>query len=88
MITPITVYALLSEKTNEIYVGMTIHLDQRVKEHNSGKSKFTKGRIPWKLVYSEICASRLDARKREIYLKSGVGKEFLKRLIVPLSQSI
>ena len=88
MITPITVYALLSEKTNEIYVGMTIHLDQRVKEHNSGKSKFTKGRIPWKLVYSEICASRVDARKREIYLKSGVGKEFLKRLIVPLSQSI
>ena len=81
MLAPVTVYALLSEKTNEIYVGMTIHLDQRVKEHNSGKSKFTKGRMPWKLVYSEICNGRLEARKRELYLKSGIGKEFLKGVI-------
>jgi putative endonuclease len=81
MITPVYVYALVSEKTKEIYVGITIHLEQRVKEHNAGKSKFTKGRVPWKLAYSEVCNSRIEARKREIYLKSGIGKEFLKEII-------
>ncbi|MFM7016712.1 MAG: hypothetical protein ACKOX3_10335 [Bacteroidota bacterium] len=46
MISSVTVYALLSDKTNEIYVSMTIHLLKREVEHNAGKSKFTKGRRP------------------------------------------
>jgi putative endonuclease len=51
-----------------------------LKEHNFGKTKSTKGFIPWKLIYQEQIGVRSDARKREKYLKSGVGKEFLKSL--------
>jgi putative endonuclease len=51
-----------------------------LKEHNFGKTKSTKGFIPWKLIYQEQIGARSDARKREKYLKSGVGKEFLKSL--------
>ena len=72
------VYALVSEKYNRIYVGLTKNLYSRVKEHNSGKTKTTKHFIPWKLLYSEEINTLKDARYREKQLKSGYGKEFLK----------
>ena len=74
------VYAIQSEKDKRIYVGMCGNIAVRLKEHNAGKTKSTKGFIPWKLIYSERLESRVEARKREIYLKSGIGKEFLKSL--------
>lgn len=73
-----TVYALRSELNGMVYVGFSDNLERRLKEHNAGKSKFTKGYRPWSLVYSELVNSRLEARQREKYLKSGVGKEWLK----------
>ncbi len=72
------VYALLSEKDGRIYVGMTQDIDRRILQHNSGKSKSTKHYVPWKLLYFEVVNTREEARSREIFLKSGVGKEFLK----------
>jgi len=51
-----------------------------LKEHNAGKTQSTKGYRPWKLLYSEVIIGRNNARKKEIYYKSGVGKEFLKSL--------
>ena len=74
------VYALKSEKDNRIYVGMTTNLERRIKEHNGGYNKSTKAYIPWKLIYKESCSTRIEARKREKYWKSGVGKEQLKTL--------
>ncbi|MDP4664501.1 MAG: GIY-YIG nuclease family protein [Salibacteraceae bacterium] len=74
------VYAIKSQVDGRIYVGMTADIEKRLKEHNSGKTKSTKGFIPWKLIYQEQIGVRSDARKREKYLKSGVGKEFLKSL--------
>ncbi len=75
------VYAIRSEKDGRIYVGMCGDVEIRLKEHNAGKTKSTKGYIPWKIVYKEEVVNRIEARKREIYLKSGVGKEFLKSLV-------
>jgi putative endonuclease len=75
-----TVYAIRSELDRRIYVGFTADLDRRLKEHNSGKNPSTKGYMPWRLIYEEIQETRLGARAREKYLKSGVGKEFLKSL--------
>ncbi|MFH0856135.1 MAG: GIY-YIG nuclease family protein [Candidatus Omnitrophota bacterium] len=72
------VYALKSVKYDRIYIGITKDLKNRVKEHNSGKTKSTKFYKPWILFYSEIVDSRINARKREKQLKSGYGKEFLK----------
>jgi putative endonuclease len=75
------VYALKSIDKKYIYVGMTDDLDRRVRQHNDGRSRATKPYRPFKLLYSEVHADRQSARKREKYLKSGVGKEFLKTLI-------
>ncbi len=57
---------------------MTSNLPRRLKEHNSGKTKSTKGFKPWKLFFFEDFDSRKEARNREKYLKSGIGREFIK----------
>ena len=72
-----SVYVLRSLKKERRYVGMTKHLDRRLKEHNEGKNRSTKGFAPFELVYVEELESRIEARDREKYLKSGIGREFL-----------
>ena len=74
------VYAIKSRQKNYIYVGLTSDLKKRVNQHNDGKERTTRYYRPFDLVYSEIFESRSEARKREIYLKSGCGKEFIKNL--------
>jgi len=71
------VYVLRSGRYNTRYVGSTDNIDKRVKEHNSGKVRYTKGRVPWRLVYHETFLTRGEARKREIFLKSGQGRKYL-----------
>ena len=56
---------------------MTEDLVNRLKEHNAGKSKFTATYKPWKIIYTENAQNFLEARKREIYLKSTAGKKFI-----------
>jgi putative endonuclease len=75
------VYAIKSQIDNRIYVGMTSNVDKRVAEHNSAKTRSTKAFVPWVLIYKESAESRSQARCREKYLKSGIGKEFLKSII-------
>ncbi len=71
-------YALQSLKDNNLYIGISENPDKRLKEHNSGMTKSTKGRRPFKIIYREEVGGRIEARKREKYLKSGFGREFLK----------
>jgi len=54
--------------------------EKRLLGHNSGETKSTKGFRPWVLIYKESIGSRENARKREKYLKSGIGREFIKNL--------
>ena len=72
------VYVLKSDNNWRFYVGMTEDVERRVKEHNSGKTKSTKGYKPWIFFFKEEYKTRLEARNREKYLKSGIGKEFIK----------
>jgi putative endonuclease len=74
------VYAIKSRTRHFIYVGLTSNLERRLEEHNSGKNKSTKPYRPFGMLYTEECVDRIEARKRELYLKSGTGKEFLKKL--------
>ncbi|MCR1023825.1 MULTISPECIES: GIY-YIG nuclease family protein [Cellulophaga] len=76
------VYVLESEKDQRWYKGHTVDLDKRIKEHNSGKTKSTKGFIPWRLVYFEVVETREEAIQRERYFKTGSGREFLKKIIM------
>lgn len=75
------VYVLKSSLDGRLYKGMTSNIDRRIKEHNSGKTKSTKPYQPWKLVYSEKFNSIEEARKRELYLKSGIGRDLLKKIL-------
>ncbi len=74
------VYAISSLTSNYIYVGMTIDLNQRIDRHNGGREKTTRPYTPFELIYHEECENRLEARKREKYWKSGVGKEQLRKV--------
>ena len=73
------VYVLESEIDGRHYKGHTSDLKNRIGQHNSGKTKSTKGYRPWKLVYSEIYNTKEEAIEREKYLKSGIGREYLKK---------
>ena len=72
------VYVLQSKKIKKWYTGSTGDLRKRFREHEEGKSTWTKGRGPWKLIYYEACLNEQDARSREIYLKSTIGKRYLR----------
>jgi putative endonuclease len=71
------VYVLQNNKS-KWYIGSTKDLRKRILRHNSGKNKSTKHGIPWKLIYYEACLNKEDARAREKYLKSGMGRRYLK----------
>jgi len=75
------VYALKSKDKNYIYVGITDNPERRLDQHNLGYNKTTKPYRPFDRILLEEHPNRLEARKREIYLKSGIGKEYLKSLI-------
>ena len=62
------VYLIVSEDDKR-YIGYTANLDLRLKNHNEGKVKATKGR-KWKLIYYEAYADKRLAQKRERQLKS------------------
>ncbi len=72
------VYVLLSKKDRKFYTGYTENLKLRFEEHQKGHAASTKNRRPFKLVYSEACLDSSDAIHREKYLKTHLGKMFLK----------
>jgi putative endonuclease len=73
-----SVYLLISLKDKNFYTGYTIDLKRRIDEHNQGKVFSTQSRRPLKLIYYEACYNEEDAKAREKYLKSGMGKRYLK----------
>ncbi len=72
------VYVLKSEKDGKLYTGFTADLQKRIYEHNHGHNVSTKTRGPFKLVYYEASLSEKDAKAREKFLKSGMGKRYIK----------
>ena len=75
------VYVLESEIDGRLYKGQTTDISKRINEHNAGQTKSTKGYRPWKLVYFEKFETIKEAVLREKYLKSGIGREYLKALL-------
>lgn len=73
------VYVLQSLKDKRWYTGYTVDLRKRFREHQEGLyTSWTKGRGPYELIYYEMCKNKVDAQQREKYLKSGMGKRYLK----------
>ncbi|MGQ9643826.1 MAG: GIY-YIG nuclease family protein [Ignavibacterium sp.] len=80
------VYALKSKTRNYIYVGMTANIKDRMHRHNSGYEKTTRSYRPFELIYLEAFDNRKQAREKEKYLKSGSGKEYLKKIVNQLQK--
>jgi len=72
------VYVLRSLSTNNFYTGATSDLRKRFKQHQNGEVSSTSHRGPFELIYYEGCINRSDAYAREKYLKTGMGKLYLK----------
>jgi putative endonuclease len=72
------VYVIKSIKDKKIYTGCTKDLRKRFNEHTNGNVPSTKGRGPFELIYYEASLNVEDAFVREKYLKSGMGKRYLK----------
>jgi len=75
-----TVYVLRSIKGKQ-YIGHTSDLERRLLEHNSGLCKTTKVDKDWQVIYSEEFTTRGEAVKRERWLKTGRGREFIKEMM-------
>ena len=76
------VYILYSEKVNKYYVGACIDLERRMREHNTGHSKFTSTGIPWLLKYTENFTTLTEAKKRELAIKKMKSRKYIESLFI------
>ena len=61
-----------------LYTGWTVDLNNRLKTHNAGKaSKYTRSRLPVKLVYYETYDNKILAQRREWKIKQLSRKDKL-----------
>ena len=75
------VYILKSLKYGRHYTGSTNNLERRIMEHNTGQTKYTSQTGPFELIYSEKYNTKLEAIRREKFLKTGKGRELLKEVL-------
>ena len=74
-------YILYSEKLDRFYIGYSDNIAWRLERHNQGWGRYTKGGIPWRLVYSEAYELKKDAMHRERQLKQQKSRKFIEHLI-------
>jgi len=78
---PFYVYIIQSETDGSYYIGSTQDIDARLERHNQGRSKYTRTKRPWKLVYSEEHPNRPVAIKREKEIKNRKKKIYIDTLV-------
>lgn len=71
------VYVLQSAVDSGLYIGFSANLRRRLSEHQAGQAQATAHRGPWALIYYEAYTQEIDARGRELFLKSGAGRRLL-----------
>ena len=77
------VYILFSRKFNKIYIGCTSNLIQRFYSHSElGTKGWTIRYRPWEVVHVEIFEDKKQAMAREKFLKSGQGREYIRREVL------
>jgi len=77
------VYILYSYKYSKTYVGCTSNLIQRFYSHNFlGKKGWTIRYRPWKVIHVEIFEDKREALHREHFLKSGLGRQYIKNILL------
>ena len=73
---------VIESKEGFKYTGMTEDLEERLEQHNDRTLSFwTKRGTNWKLIYKEEFDNKTEALKKEKWLKTGVGREYLKKIL-------
>ncbi len=75
------VYVLKSLKDGNHYIGVSHNTEEKIKQHNSGKTKSTKYRKPFKLIHREKYNNLQQALEREKFLKSYSGVAEKRKII-------
>jgi putative endonuclease len=75
-----TVYVLYSDLFCKHYTGFTTNLDQRLISHNELGNDWTRSFRPWRLIYTKEFIEKAEAIKYEKWLKSGVGRDFIRSI--------
>jgi len=70
-------YVIKSLKDGSLYKGHCQNLEIRLQQHNNGKTRSIRTKIPFELIYFEEFATREEAIIREKYFKNGAGRRFL-----------
>jgi putative endonuclease len=74
-------YILQSKSSGKFYIGSTQDLDRRSSEHARGHTLSTRGRGPWKLVYTESFETLLEAHRRELQIKAWKSSKMIVALL-------
>ncbi len=75
------VYILQSDVDGSYYVGYSHDVALRLIHHNDGWTISTKGKRPWKIVYTEEYATKSEAIKREKEIKGKKSRIYIERLL-------
>lgn len=74
-------YILFSLKDKRLYIGNSTNLRNRLSQHARGEVKSTTNRRLLKLIHYEYFINEKDAKAREVFLKSGFGREQMKKAL-------
>ena len=71
---------VIKSKEGYRYIGSTTDLEKRIFQHQNHLAGWTKRGTDWQLIYKEEYPTYSEARKRELWLKTGKGREFLDKV--------
>ena len=74
-------YVLRSQRTGRYYIRSTDNLEQRLIYHNTNKTRYTRGKGPWHLAWSELHSSRAEVVKREREIKGWKSRPYMERML-------
>lgn len=73
------VYFLKSLKNDDIYIGSCEDVSIRIRRHNQGRVKSTKGYRPWRLLGIEEYQTRAESVKKEKFYKTQIQRQIIKQ---------
>ena len=75
------VYVLYSARFKKHYTGFSSDIAERITSHNEYGKDWTARYRPWKLIHTKEFETKAEAMAYEKWLKSGVGRDFIKSLL-------
>jgi putative endonuclease len=74
---------IIQSKEGLIYVGSTTDIQKRLYQHNNKLAGWTKRGNEWNIIHLEEFSNNSEARKREKWYKTGVGRDGIKKILEP-----